>query len=1460
MKFFLYSTGAKTVPFRARLKRRLSIILYKYLGFQAEVTVGILLGVVIGLSFLALGVNITEAAEVKVIDVSRFNVEMKITPESRTRQKTSLNGEWDFYPVKGVTEYEAPKGIPGDVNWEKIMVPSDWKSTTLGYNQTGRADWWHVDRNREYPARWARCPAAWYKREIMVPQDMLGKKVALDFDGVYHYGWIYVNGKFVGEHEGGTIPFQMDITDFVKYGEKNLIYVYVIDVSVSADKALKKTNYYQAEYDRPIFFKQPFSGIWQDVRLVSMPEIYTEDVRIVTSFRKKDIKIYANLRNKTSRDETLEVRVSVLDMKEKAVLNIFEGKVDIGKSAGIEKEFRSKWEDPKLWSPESPNLYYLKVELFKNNKLIDERYERFGFREFWCEGRNFMLNGKKIYLWGSLTGKSRIQFQHRPEAYRKIIRLWKSMGINNVRETSITGGNAPQYFFDVADEEGIMVIPMIEVAHYPLSILEQTKKIIAGRVKAHINHPSVIMWQTEGESYYGGKAYEQSRSNIRELTKVIMETDPTRPATGSASGDYNGMLPVMNWHYPGQNKAWGMQINLPVQWLDINMNKSDYGSAGQNIKTTAKNEKKPILLGETFYMGKWVEQGPGIERWFGDYITYMRYDLWAERYYEMYTSIPKVGRSYGISMMILGCGKDEYRAPVVKIKEYKLDWGDYSKPYIKPKYMWPYLNPGYLPDKPEAIEDKRFDILDDIGAPLAVSIWRDWAHNFISGSNIEKGIWVFNHTMDDKKALKVRYRLEGTGIAEEIPVPKVPQGETIKAGSIKFNAPDVEKRTEYKLVTELLKNGKIINRDMMKIHIYPKPQIAENSLAGKQILLYDIEGTTAELLDKAGVKYRRYEAGKTNLDSSIDLVIVGYRSADMDLEDDWKRIDEYVISGGRVLIFEQPSTNRLSRSIAFISAPGHPVFKGLPQDRFYLWKGKKGHTEVIKSATLLPLKGSHRSLVTVGGKGHLGIGNMTSSDIFSALIEKMRGRGIILTCNLEVSLRYGIDPESTILVNNMIEYLAALPERNLKRVGYIGRDGENILKDIKGYYKDIKIEEIGGYDVIVIGEGEVKEGSTILSNKDKINEYVRGGGTVVCLSQDPDTWTDKWLPEKIELKDFSKITRGLPAPHELTYGIRRVLFDPKKRSGDGNIFNNHFVFQPGSKWRKVIESCVIKEGKGARSVHEPSGGAMVAELKEGKGRYILCQIPYDKKQNQWINEAVVQLMSNIGVPREGIAREKLQQVIPKARPAEEKDWKGYFAVELWKYCNMLFKDEVAGDRKGGWTDQGDNDMRNLPVGDLILNGKPFRIIDPEATYHMEKHRSCIVLRDAKYRPYFPKEVKGIVVDKKAKELIFLHAEGWGVPVKDDEVVGRYVITYADGTKAEVPLRHNKDIGSWWPTGFQDSKTVRGDLAWIGRNSQAQVGLYKFSWQNPHPDKTIKTVDIETYEKRMIILVAITGKD
>ncbi len=241
-------------------------------------------------------------------------------------------------------------------------------------------------------------------------------------------------------------------------------------------------------------------------------------------------------------------------------------------------------------------------------------------------------------------------------------------------------------------------------------------------------------------------------------------------------------------------------------------------------------------------------------------------------------------------------------------------------------------------------------------------------------------------------------------------------------------------------------------------------------------------------------------------------------------------------------------------------------------------------------------------------------------------------------------------------------------------------------------------------------------------------------------------------------------------------------------------------------------------------------GMALAEATFGKGRIILSQ-----------------LLATASTPQDSSAMLYLRNLIGYAAGAKElwdaqpfsKLEDGGFQVSpdrvepvnLAPYANRGFSDEKDGDRAGGWTDQGGNDFRMMPVGRVTeAGGIPFDIVDPAKN----NGKSCIVLAGTE-RPYFPHAVKGIKVERKFSRLFFLHTAAWG----GAESAGSYRIHYADGKTAAIPLAGNRNIGDWW-----NANPLPEARAGIFRKNAAghNVGTFVMAWENPRPDETIASID------------------
>ncbi len=188
-------------------------------------------------------------------------------------------------------------------------------------------------------------------------------------------------------------------------------------------------------------------------------------------------------------------------------------------------------------------------------------------------------------------------------------------------------------------------------------------------------------------------------------------------------------------------------------------------------------------------------------------------------------------------------------------------------------------------------------------------------------------------------------------------------------------------------------------------------------------------------------------------------------------------------------------------------------------------------------------------------------------------------------------------------------------------------------------------------------------------------------------------------------------------------------------------------------------------------------------------------------------------------------------------------------LDLSKAANMAFADEVPGDKKGGWFDQGNVDYADMPLGKVSAAGVPFTILDPAKN----GGRAAIVLHGS-FRPYFPESAKGIEVNGKVARLYFLHTAGWGD--KPGTPVLIYRIHYADGSSLDVPARMKREINSWG----EIEHLPAAKLA-VERTNPMKKHLQCFAWTNPHPEKAVRSLDIISLKTGAVpAIVAITAEN
>ncbi len=383
-------------------------------------------------------------------------------PQMVREQWMNLNGLWEFSP--GNKNDEVPTG--GDLDRE-ILVPYPVESALSGVME-------HHER-------------LWYQRTFTVPEKWKKKRVLLHFGAIDWESEVFVNGNSLGVHQGGYTEISYDITDYItKKGEQELI-VRVYDPTEK--KGIPRGKQENPPHGNLIMYT-PVTGIWQTVWMEPVEKTYIEDFKIVPDIDENQLKLKVFSAGKNS-----DVSVTA---------TAYDGKKALGSVSGdAGTELFVPVPEPKLWSPDSPFLYDLKIELKKGNKVVDEVDSYFGMRkvEIVEEGeyKKIYLNNEFLYNFGFLDQgywPDGLYTAPTDEALKFDVKIQKDFGYNMTRKHLKI---EPKRWYYWADKLGLMVWQDMPSAnsyrHNPPPVDTLQFRIEFERmIESLYNVPSITSW------------------------------------------------------------------------------------------------------------------------------------------------------------------------------------------------------------------------------------------------------------------------------------------------------------------------------------------------------------------------------------------------------------------------------------------------------------------------------------------------------------------------------------------------------------------------------------------------------------------------------------------------------------------------------------------------------------------------------------------------------------------------------------------------------------------------------------------------------------------------------------------------------------------------------------------------------------------------------------------------------
>ncbi|CDA83387.1 beta-galactosidase [Bacteroides sp. CAG:754] len=432
--------------------------------------------------------------------------------------------EWDFFCTDGRNSGK----------WTKIGVPSCWELQGFGTYQYGITFY-----GKAFPEGIAD-EKGMYKYEFEVLEKFRGQQVNLVFEASMTDTEVKVNGRKVGsKHQGAFYRFSYNVTDFLKYGKKNLLEVTVSKESenASVNLAERRADYWN------------FGGIFRPVFLEVKPAVNLRhiaiDAQMDGSFRAN---CYTNISN-----DGMSVRAQISDSKGK---KLAETTVPV-KAGGDWTSIQLNVSNPALWTAETPNLYKAHFSLLdKNGKVLHNETETFGFRTIEVrESDGLYVNGVRI----NVRGVNRHSF--RPESGRTLskakniedVLLMKDMNMNSVR---LSHYPADPEFLEACDSLGLYVMDELGGWHGKYDTPTGVR-LIEGMIERDVNHPSIIWWSNGNEKGWN-----------TELDGEFHKYDPQKRPVIHPQGNFSG-FETMHYRSYGESQNYMRlpEIFMPTEFL-----------------------------------------------------------------------------------------------------------------------------------------------------------------------------------------------------------------------------------------------------------------------------------------------------------------------------------------------------------------------------------------------------------------------------------------------------------------------------------------------------------------------------------------------------------------------------------------------------------------------------------------------------------------------------------------------------------------------------------------------------------------------------------------------------------------------------------------------------------------------------------------------------------------------------
>jgi hypothetical protein len=883
----------------------------------------------------------------------------------------SLDGDWHFLADPGavldVQKLDSAAGV------RPTRIPSSWQSQFADL--------------RDYAG------VAWYWRTLTLEPLAADQVALLHFGAVDYAAEVYVNGQKAGAHEGGYLPFELDVTSLLRAGE-NQVAVRVADPGAKPRDVVEGIDYAEIPHGKQNWYVQT-SGLWQSVELDYRPRLRLGAVHISAAADGSFV-ITAPVTGALPAG-AVNVTAEILDAGGKS---LWKGAHELAASETSAK-LGGEIHDPQQWSTSSPILYELRVSLSSG----DATQCRFGFRSLTTRDGKFYLNGRPIYLRGALDQDFYPDSIYTPPSLdyiRDEMRKAKALGLNLLRcHIKVPD---PRYL-QAADETGMLI--WYEIPSWAKLTADSERRAmetLQGMAERDANHPSIVMVSIINESWGANLKEVPDRAWLKAAYQQAKTFVPWLVVDNSACcNNFHMATDIADYHqyaaipdYPSNfDRLVDDQAQRPG-WLF-----SPYGDA-------APKGDEPLMLSE---FGNWgLPHVPQEKPWWFSRGMNSKEIIIPEGLEQRFRDYQYDSLFPDLDALIDASEWHEFQALKYQIDALRAHTE--FQGYVITEFTDVNWEANGLLDvwRHPKVFGQALDRLqqDDL------LVLRSDKSNYQTGEPVQADVYVSHYGPGDLANAKVNWQVEGTSLSGSLPLAAVPNAGAAKVGTIRFVTPAGPAAVQRVLKAQLVVADKSLSDNSLNYYFYaikppdlPPPVSFYDPPPGRLRRLVN------DMRERGYLAPSGSEAFPVLITSTLD-----------------ETVKSKLRAGARVILI---STDPLTLAPGIEVKPREGDFSGnWVSDFLWLRKGRAPFTDIGFDT----LGGFETQAVTPAAV-ITGIPAQNFNDVLAGmfygwlhshvgvLLQAKAGKGKLLICTFSLATTYNSDPYATYLLDALVNYVVS---------------------------------------------------------------------------------------------------------------------------------------------------------------------------------------------------------------------------------------------------------------------------------------------------------------------------------------------------------------------------------------------------------------------------------------------------